>query len=117
MKNVLLTLLAYLLLAFFTPFGIVFTILFMPLRISDYFRRFSLALDQLGNVTCSYLLDKLMIKGLGYPFGNEDQTISYVLAVNKQSGTLTWLGRWLCNLLDNIEADHINNSIKQEQEK
>lgn len=117
MKNVLLTLVAFVLVAILTPIGIVFTIIFRPTHISNYFRKFAISLDQLGNVTCQWLLNSTLIKSQGYSFGNEDQTVSAVLGINKASSTLTMFGRFIAKMLNQWDTNHVENAVKNEETK
>jgi hypothetical protein len=116
MKNILLTLVAFLLVAILTPIGIAFTVLFRCGQISEYFRKFAISLDQLGNVTCQWLLNATLIKVEGLCFGNEDQTVSYVLGRNKETKTLTIAGQLIAKMLNQWDTNHIEQAVKNEQE-
>lgn len=113
--NALLTLVAFILVAILTPIGIVFTLLFRPFHIKDYFRRFAISLDQLGNVTCQWLLNATLIKVGGLCFGNEDKTISYVIGKNKETNTLSILGKFMAKLLNQWDTNHVENAVKNEE--
>lgn len=114
MKNILLTLLAFLLVALLTPIGIVFTILFRWGHVSEYFRKFAISLDQLGNVTCQWLLNATLIKVEGFCFGNEDRTVSYVIGINKQTNTLTYFGIFIAKMLNQWDTNHVEQAVKNE---
>lgn len=44
-----------------------------------------------------------------------DKTISYVLGVNAEKKSLTYLGRKLGNLLNKIEKDHLIKAVNYER--
>lgn len=115
MINMLLTLIAFILVVLFTPFSILWTIILKRKKISDYFWRFAIALDQLGNVTCQYTLNAAFIKKGGVMCGDEDQTVSYVIGINKQLDTLTIAGRFLANILNKIEKNHVEKAVENEK--
>lgn len=51
------------------------------------------SIDQTGNATFYPIWNSLWVKGDHiYPFGNPDQTISHVLAWNREFNNLTWFG-------------------------
>jgi hypothetical protein len=117
MINIILTLVAFILVGIFTPFSILFTLIFHPRNLSNYFWKFALALDQLGNVTCQYTLNLVFIKKDGVLCGNEDMTVSYVLGANKERGTLTMAGKGLCAILNKMEKDHVEKAVVNERTK
>lgn len=79
--------------------------------LGEYFLQIAVSIDQLGNVLMQHLLNVLLIKPGGYPFGNRDETISSALGRNKQNGTLTGFGSSIDSLLDWIDPNHSLNSI------
>lgn len=113
--NALLTLVAFVLVATLTPIGIVFTILFRPFHVKHYFYQIAVSLDQLGNVTCQWLLNATLIKVGGLCFGNEDQTVSYVLGRNKETNTLSLIGKVLVKVLNQCDTNHVENAVKNEE--
>lgn len=76
-----------------------------------YFKRIAVSIDQLGNVMCGFLFNLILIKKDGYKFGNEDDTISRVLGVNKKIDKLTKLGKFVANILNKIEPNHVEKSV------
>ena len=68
-------------------------------------------IDQLGNVVCRDLFNRLLITRKGYKFWNVWETISSVLGKNQKNKTLTELWEWLVEILDSIEKDHCKKSI------
>lgn len=83
-------------------------------RIGDYFYRAAVSIDQLGNTMCQDLFNHTLIKKGGYSFGNVDETISSVLGKNKQTNTLSLLGRLLDKFLHILDDNHTLNSIEDE---
>ena len=79
-------------------------------KLNFYMKTIALSIDQLGNVVLSNLFDDILIKNGGYPFGNEDETISRVLGMNKRLDTLTKLGKWLADVLNWIDPDHVEKA-------
>ena len=45
----------------------------------------------------------------GYKFGNVRETISYVLKVNYEAGTLRYLGKPLYNIINKLDPGHFDN--------
>jgi hypothetical protein len=114
--NILLTLIAFILVAILTPIGIIYTLLFKPFSASYYFRQIAISLDQFGNVTCQWLLNATLIKVGGLCFGNEDRTVSYVLGKNKELEKLTVFGKAICKILNQWDTNHVENAVKHEEE-
>lgn len=80
-------------------------------EIDNDFFNVALVNDQKGNVVYKHLFNRLLIRGFGVPFGNEDETVSSVLGKNLRDGTLTKLGKIVCKILDTIDPNHCLNSI------
>lgn len=80
----------------------------------SYAYSIALSIDQLGNVVCSNLFNDLLKKEGGYDFGNEDETISKVLGINKASGHLTKLGKLLADILNKIDPNHVEKAAKED---
>ena len=105
--NILLILIAFILVAFLSPFGIIYNFIFNWETRRDYFFRIAVSLDQLGNTICAGLLNFVMTKGEYVKFGYPDETVSGVLGKNKAKGTLTWFGSRLCSILNKIEKTYM----------
>ncbi len=122
--NFILLAVALLLSAVLLPVGVIFTIV-RCLQLWSWKKAvgyatamaFSVAvgLDVLGNVVCRDFFNAVMLQSGGYGFGNQHETISRVLGINKQKQTLTDAGRALANLLNFIDPGHVekaaNNNI------
>lgn len=112
--NIILLILALLLAVVLFPIGWVhglFTIKLSISRLSHYLLTIALSIDQMGNVILAPLFNKIMIKRNGYKFGDEDETISYVLGRNKITETLSKLGNLLANTLDFIDKNHCAKTV------
>ena len=128
--------LASILTTFFNVIGFVFmvveSLLFFKWRsgakkLNDYFYQIALSKDQNSNVVLQNFFNKTMLKRKAYKFGDPDETISFVFAVNKILGTLTLFGGFWALFLDLFERSkggHLYHtlfmklkSMKEEAEK
>lgn len=112
--NFVLLILALFLAVVLFPVGWVhglFTLKLSLARLSHYFLTIALSIDQMGNVILAPLFNKIMIKRNGYKFGDEDETISYVLGRNQITETLSKCGNLLANLLDWIDPNHCAKTV------
>lgn len=80
-------------------------------HLGDYLFKIALSIDQLGNVLGRSMLQIMLIKRGGFLFGDEDDTISYVLARNYYKGKLNIFGKLLSLLLNLIDKDHLKDAI------
>ncbi len=113
--GVILLLIAVLLSILLFPIGWIYTFITFrakPGRLNLYAKTIALSIDQLGNVVLSNLFNDLLIQSNGYKFGNEDETISKVLGVNKYHKTLKPWGVWLSNVLNRIDPGHVEKASK-----
>lgn len=69
------------------------------------------SMDKYGNRSLRTMLNILLKKRNGYKFGNKDETISSVLGKNEQAGTLRFMGKLLCFILNIFDRDHCEESI------
>ena len=112
--NIILLILALILAVVLFPFGWLHGLITLRLSISclsHYFLTIALSIDQLGNVILAPLFNGIMIKRNGYKFGDEDETISYVLGRNQITETLSKCGNLFANLLDWIEPNHCAKTV------
>jgi len=112
--NIILLILALLLAVVLFPFGWLHGLITFRLsisRLSHYLLTISLSIDQMGNVILAPLFNRITIKRNGYKFGDEDETISYVLGRNQITKTLSKLGNLLANLLDWIDPNHCAKTV------
>ncbi len=115
--NILLITLAFVLVAILSPFGIIYNLLFNWKTRKEYFFNIAVSLDQLGNTICAGLLNLVMTKGEYIKFGHTDETVSGVLGKNKANGTLTVTGMRLCNFLNKIDKNHVEDAIELDEEE
>jgi len=94
-----------------SPIAFLLTILNPFSWNKGYFKRIAVSIDQLGNVMCAYLFNFILIKYDGYQFGNEDDTISRVLGVNKKIDKLTKIGKFVATILNKIEPNHVEKAV------
>jgi hypothetical protein len=116
MKGLSLLIIALILSAVLFPIGFIYSILSLRFKFSSYLKVIAISIDQLGNVVCAELFnDTLIKKGLNvFEFGNEDNTISEVLGINKRSGDLTRLGFLIATILNKIEKNHVEKAISND---
>jgi len=77
---------------------------------AKYFLQIAISYDQLGNAVLGPLFNAVLKKRGGYYFGNPDETISFILGQNKKRGRLTRLGRWIADLLNKIDPNHVEDA-------
>jgi len=82
-------------------------------KLGNYSFVMSVSVDQLGNTVMSTLFNDILITKYGHRFGDEDQTISMVLGVNKAMGTLTNKGKFLADTLNKIDPNHVEKAIEK----
>lgn len=100
----ILYIIAYLLVAIFTPIGIVYS----HIKGRGNLKDMAIALDEFGNVAMKELFNDILGNGFG-----GDETISSVLGKNELNGTLKPLGRLLNGVLNLLDKDHSVKSIKK----
>jgi hypothetical protein len=116
MRGLILLITALVLSVILMPVGFIFQIVVTLFRAVDtYLFHIAKSIDQHGNVVCAELFNLTLIKKKGYKFGDMDKTISYVLGVNAEKKTLTYLGIGLGKLLNKIEKDHLIKAVNYER--
>jgi hypothetical protein len=91
-------------------------------KISRYFYQMAISIDQFGNVNCAPLFNRIMISKkwrtapkrplmIYEPFGDEDDTISYVLAKNNKANTLSPFGKFWGRFLNKVDNDHLSKAL------
>ena len=116
MKGFILLVIAVLMSIVLFPIGWVYSMITFKLsfkRLGGYWFVMAVSVDQLGNVVMGTLFNKLLRTKYGHKFGDEDQTVSMVLGVNKKMGTLTKLGKFIADLLNKIDPDHVEKAIEK----
>jgi hypothetical protein len=116
MRGFILLIIALILSVVLLPIGFIFQIIVTLFRsIDTYLFQIAKSIDQHGNLVCAELFNLTLIKRKGYKFGDMDKTISFVLGVNAETKTLTYLGKKVCNLLNVIEKDHVKKAVEYER--
>lgn len=118
-KNITLFFVAIFLLLTLGSFGLIFT-LFKSLSgikntsilkyWGDFLYTINVGIDKIGNVLLGKFLNTFAVKGVYYPFGNLNDTISYALAKNEQN--LTSLGNFIVQVLEYIDPGHMKKSLE-----
>lgn len=82
-------------------------------KASDYYGDIALSIDQTGNVYLKEALNRWTIrKNVNEDqYGDEDDTISYVTAMNYFKGNSNGFGKGIGKMLDFAEKDHLKKSI------
>lgn len=80
--------------------------------VDGYFYQTSIDIDRFGNRNLRSLLNATLIIGSENGFGDPRETISSVLGKNQQTNTLTTSGQWLLRLLDWLDENHCEKSVK-----
>lgn len=117
--NLILLLLAFFLFCVLAPLGFWYTIIICLCKgqfkyLSYRFWKMALTFDQSGNVFCADMFNAILIT-TGHKFGDEDETISSVLGKNKRTGTLTFLGKGLSWTLNQIDRNHVEIAIEEDE--
>lgn len=84
-------------------------------ELDKHYMKIAISLDQLGNVLGAHLFNDTLIKRHGYQFGDEDETISKVLGINKEMGDLTKLGEKIAGGLNKIDENHVEDAVKSDE--
>jgi hypothetical protein len=121
--NIILFFVAVVLLSTIGVFGLVYAVFYTAknsTKVSflkywiDLIYTINIGIDQIGNVLLSTFLNNCtLIDKSRYEYGNVDNTISHVLAVNYFGNNLTWFGNWIVNILETIDKGHMQKSLKQ----
>lgn len=89
-------------------------------KLSDWFTVLALSMDQFGNGSTGEFFKVLFIKkskrSTCYDFGNIDETVSFVLALNKRMNALNKFGRIIALILEGIDPGHLETSIEKQKE-
>ena len=86
-------------------------------KINKHYFNKALSLDQHGNVVFAHLLNYALAKRGGHLHGDEDETISFVVAINAQNGNLTKFGIFVFKKLEQIDKGHAIKSIESQIDK
>lgn len=114
MKNLILFIIALALFISLFFISLIYTALD---SVTDVLGRLAISIDIAGNVMLSRLFNDWLITKKGYQFGEQGQTISYVLGRNKEQGSLLFLGEKLTQLLHTIDKNHVEKAVEHYQNK
>jgi len=120
MKGFILLLIAVLLSIILYPLGWIYSIITFRgslKKLGKWWYVMAVSVDQLGNVVMSTLFNDILIRKYGIEFGDEDHTVSMVLGVNKKIGTLTPLGKFIADVLNKIDPNHVEKAIEKAPKK
>lgn len=105
---------------------IIATILWLPLTVINwvivfikhglsnrFFFETAIDIDRFGNRNFRAFFNATMRVSNGYKFGDERETISSALGKNQRDKTLSWFGKIICWILDNLDKNHCKKSIKE----
>jgi hypothetical protein len=116
MRGFILLIIALVLSVVLLPIGFTFQVIATLFRsIDSYLFQIAKSIDQHGNLVCAELFNLTLIKRKGYKFGDMDKTISFVLGINAEMKTLTYLGKKVGLLLNIIEKDHLKKAVNHER--
>jgi hypothetical protein len=82
-------------------------------NVKGYFRSTALSIDIWANREFRTLWNAQLRTEEGYEFGKLGETISSALGKNQRDGTLTKKGKILVAILDFLDKNHCENSIKK----
>ena len=86
---------------------------FLFVRNRGYFKDSAINIDKFGNREFRTSLNATLIKSNSpFRFGDIRETISSVLGKNQRFGYLTKFGKVICIILDTIDKNHCEKSIK-----
>ena len=86
---------------------------FLFVRKKSYFKDSAVNIDRFANREFRTGLNKTLIKSNSpFKFGDIRETISSVLGKNKRFGYLTKFGKIICIILDTLDNNHCEKSIR-----
>ena len=89
-------------------------------KFGEYAYKMALSIDQFANVSVQNLLNWLLIRKGNinfYSFGDEDDTVSYVIAINQRMLSLNNFGKFWAWFLDYVDEDHLKKTIKNKDKR
>jgi hypothetical protein len=116
MKGFILLVIAVLMSIILYPIGWIYSIITFRgslKKLGKWWYVMAISVDQLGNVVMSTLFNDILIRKYGIEFGDEDHTVSMVLGLNKKIGTLTPLGKFIADVLNKIDPNHVEKAIEK----
>jgi len=113
----------------FTVIGIVFSFIFHLVvfkwntglkKSGTYFFNMGVGIDKFANISMSPLFNLIMFNkncGFAFLFGDANDTISYILALNFYTKNLNSFGVFWANFLNFVDEDHMKKAIENKIEK
>lgn len=89
------------------------------IRVGEYFALVALSQDQFANVSLSPINNLIMVKkGTDcHLFGDEDDTLSYVVAMNHKKGTHSKFAKFWEWLLESIDPGHLGKAVENKKKR
>jgi hypothetical protein len=117
MRGLILFTTALILQVIFYPIGFTYSVILTIFKsgyksLDKYLFNCAIAADQHANTFLAKLFNDIMIQVGGHQFGNPDETISSVLGKNVKSKKLSYIGKVLNFILNQIDKDHSIKSIE-----
>ncbi len=115
--GVLLFIIAQVTTPFFNIIGLIYSLFRFKSwkELNEHYLTVAESKDQHSNVTMKHLFNDVLKKSEGYLFGNQDQTISYVIGKNKELKTLTKFGYFWSRFLNKLDANHVEDAVINEE--
>ena len=104
--NILLLAVSLTLAVILFPIGFIWTCI-KSKKVFIYLYVIAYSIDQMGNVICAYMFNRLIVKA--EVFGNPDETISSVMYQNRHR--LTTAGKCLYWLIEKIDTGHFEEAF------
>lgn len=103
-----------------TPISVVYHLVTLKWKngskaLSKYFYQLAIIIDVFANESLETPLNWLMLNKQPNPFlfgGNDRDTLSYVIAMNKESGTLSRFGNMWARFLNKVDKNHLAKAIE-----
>tara|TARA_R110000772_G_scaffold51709_4_gene118591 strand:+ start:161 stop:622 length:462 start_codon:yes stop_codon:yes gene_type:complete len=120
MQGISLLILAIVFTAFFVILSFIFDPIYYLIRLKwqsglnhlgDWFKKLSISLYQFGNASAATMLNFALRKKGGIDFGDEDDTISYVIGRNYYHNSLTIFGHMIRLILHLIDRNHVQKAV------
>ena len=117
MVNLILVITARILFFLISPISFIYVLFiqkkFTINKLYGYWRSEAINLDRYGNYSYRTILNAFLKTKNGYEFGNFNETISSALGKNERDNTLSKKGKLLVKILDFLDENHCEKSIKE----
>lgn len=125
MQGITLLIVAFVFTAFFAILSFIFDPIYYLItlkwqtglnHLGDWFKKLAISIDQFGNASAATMLNLALRKKGGIDFGDEDDTISYVIGRNYYHGSLTIFGKIIRLILHIIDRNHVEKAVESKIE-